>query len=202
MRSLDLTGLRFGTLTVNGNKISRRALSDGRSEILWECICVCGVKREVKTEHLRSGNTTSCGSCSKRGNKRSKSRLPTETAAINSIQSQYICRARRLGQEYTLTREQFVRLISVPCYYCGDSNTANWTRRGRAFRYTGIDRVDSSRGYITGNVVPCCTYCNRGKSNQPLSGFLDRVRRIYERHILVQDGKEALRDECKRLGLW
>jgi hypothetical protein len=50
-----------------------------------------------------------------------------------------------------------------------------------------------------GNVVPCCTYCNRAKSNQTLASFLARVEQIYKKH--VQDGKEALREEARRMGL-
>lgn len=201
MRKIDLTGRVVGMLRVLSE--AGRVFRNGKSLLAWRCECACGKQVDVLGVYLARGTSRSCG-CQKKKRgpyKVPRHRLATETAAINSIQSQYICRARRLGQDYTLTREQFIQLISVPCHYCGEENSAKWVRRGRTFAYTGIDRVDSSLGYAMGNVVPCCTYCNRAKSNQTTAEFLERTRKVYEKHILVQDGKEALREEARRLGL-
>ena len=55
MRKVDLTGQRFGRLTV---------LEDiGRKwgTILWKCQCSCGKIVEIPTCSLRTGNTQSCG---------------------------------------------------------------------------------------------------------------------------------------------
>lgn len=54
-KKLDLTGQRFGKLTVTapaGNIGDRTA---------WFCRCDCGRETVVKTCHLRSGHTKSCG---------------------------------------------------------------------------------------------------------------------------------------------
>jgi len=54
-KKLDLTGQRFGKLTV---------LSPAEnlgSKTAWHCQCDCGRQRVVKTYHLRSGKITSCG---------------------------------------------------------------------------------------------------------------------------------------------
>ena len=55
---LDLTGQRFGKLTVvaPAENIGRRTA--------WLCRCDCGGERIVKTVHLREGKVTSCG-CAK-----------------------------------------------------------------------------------------------------------------------------------------
>ena len=52
----------------------------------------------------------------------------------------------------TLSEEQYNLLIeSNSCLYCdGTLPTAG----------CGLDRIDNSRGYEPGNVVPCCTACN------------------------------------------
>ena len=55
---VDLTGLRFGSLTVvkrvaNGNRVA-----------MWECICDCGKTTVVSSSSLTRGHTRSCG-CSK-----------------------------------------------------------------------------------------------------------------------------------------
>lgn len=44
--------------------------------------------------------------------------------------------------------------------------------------YNGIDRVDSEKGYVVGNCVPCCYEVNRAKSNMTQSDFLELVRQI------------------------
>ena len=51
----DLTGKRFGRLTVVGESAMRR----GR--VRWECVCDCGGAASVETCSLNSGHTTSCG---------------------------------------------------------------------------------------------------------------------------------------------
>lgn len=54
MRKLDLTGQRYGKLTV----IELDADAENRS---WLCKCDCGGKKVVKQDYLRRGTTTSCG---------------------------------------------------------------------------------------------------------------------------------------------
>ena len=54
-QKLDLTGQRFGRLTV-----LRPAENIGR-RTAWLCLCDCGREAVVKTYHLRSGKCSSCG---------------------------------------------------------------------------------------------------------------------------------------------
>ena len=56
---IDLTGQRFGRLTV----VESAGSSKGKR--YWVCLCDCGTVRKVKTEHLRSGHTKSCGCLSR-----------------------------------------------------------------------------------------------------------------------------------------
>lgn len=52
---IDLTGKIYGFLKVIGyNKETKK----------WICECKCGKLTEVKSNNLKSGNTTSCGICS------------------------------------------------------------------------------------------------------------------------------------------
>lgn len=55
MKAIDLTGQRFGKLTViekNGKKGKDSA---------WLCICKCGNKCVVSTTNLKNGHSSSCG---------------------------------------------------------------------------------------------------------------------------------------------
>ena len=51
----DMTGLRFGLLTV----IEKTKDESGRS--IWKCQCDCGGIAYVQTGHLNAGTTKSCG---------------------------------------------------------------------------------------------------------------------------------------------
>lgn len=62
MKFIDITGKRFGQLTVI--KISPKRNSS--SDILWECICDCGNNKLVTSGNLRHGLVVACG-C-RRGN--------------------------------------------------------------------------------------------------------------------------------------
>lgn len=55
MKATDLTGLRFGRLTVLGiaDKVN--------GYIHWQCLCDCGTKKSVDGSNLTSGRQKSCG---------------------------------------------------------------------------------------------------------------------------------------------
>lgn len=55
MKRKDLTGQRFGRLTV----VRRQPPKNKKT--YWLCVCDCGQKTEVATHHLTSGHTESCG---------------------------------------------------------------------------------------------------------------------------------------------
>ena len=56
-RKIDLTGQRFGKLTVicETEKVGEK--------VHWLCRCDCGNEKSISTAQLRNGNTTSCGLC-------------------------------------------------------------------------------------------------------------------------------------------
>ena len=58
---IDLTGARFGKLTV----IEQAESKNGKTR--WACLCDCGVTTCVRSSHLRNGRAKSCG-CSAFGN--------------------------------------------------------------------------------------------------------------------------------------
>jgi hypothetical protein len=74
--------------------------------------------------------------------------------------SHYKSNCRRRGVRFKLSRKDFLELIKKRCFYC-DAPPKNIVRRVLfCFLYQGIDRMDNSRPYEKGNVVPCCGECN------------------------------------------
>ena len=79
--------------------------------------------------------------------------------------------AKQRHKELGIDFEDFKELWKENCYYCGDEvNTA------------GLDRVDSSKGYIKGNIVRCCEKCNRAKNNMDINEFLIHCKKIVNKH--------------------
>jgi hypothetical protein len=92
---------------------------------------------------------------------------------------------RSVGWPYALTDLQFELLSHAECFYCGIPPSSEFRSHVRfgpkkhccnkcpgCFYYHGLDRVDSSRGYEVGNVVPCCRLCNTAKMDMSVTDFL------------------------------
>jgi len=161
-------GKKFGKLT---------AIEKGPPTKSWEytyvCCCDCGnITKPIRGSFLRNGQRTSCG-CVKRVN--NKARKPKNYAAITSILLNYKNSAKKRGLEFNLSRDQFVALLSDTCNYCGIS----WSNQQRSYQYNGIDRVDSSKGYISSNCVTACKQCNRAKRDLAQEEFLTWIARVY-----------------------
>lgn len=77
MRALDLAGMRFGRLVAV-------ARVPNASPTKWECKCDCGNTVQVKTDNLRSGNTTSCG-CQLKDTAKSKHDLTGQTFGLLTV---------------------------------------------------------------------------------------------------------------------
>lgn len=74
---------------------------------------------------------------------------------------------KKKGREFSLITERAIELLLGDCTYCGQSGG-------------GIDRVDSSKGYVEGNVVSCCTTCNVMKMDTPKDKWIAQMKLILE----------------------
>lgn len=77
--------------------------------------------------------------------------------------------ARIRGIEWTLTFEEYEKLINQTCYFCdGELNKSG----------TGLDRLNNKLGYNPSNVKPCCKICNSMKNVLSTRDFLNHLRKI------------------------
>ena len=88
-------------------------------------------------------------------------------------------RAKRLGINFDLTEED----IELPekCLYL-DVPLTYIRGKGRQFSNMSIDRIDSSKGYVKGNIQIISDLANRMKQNatpEQLVAFAKGVMRIY-----------------------
>lgn len=79
----------------------------------------------------------------------------------------YRSAAKQRDIGFELTFEEFQEFWGQPCYYCADS-----------IETVGLDRVDSSIGYVFFNVVSCCKKCNFAKHLMNEDEFVAHCEKI------------------------
>lgn len=101
-------------------------------------------------------------------------------APIRSILSNYQRGAKQRGLEFDLSFKKFKKLIQGNCVYCMSEPRTYFKKEGARYGvyYNGIDRVDNSRGYVKGNVVSCCKFCNYAKKKFSADEFRSWLRRV------------------------
>lgn len=148
--------------------------ADGKAR--WVTICDCGRQTTKQGSYLRKGRTKSCGCL--RGE---SIKLPLGVSSRNSILHSYKKHASERGLDWALTDQAFDDMTKRPCFYCGLSPSNEYAKpdSNGSFVYSGIDRLNSLRGYTSENTVACCTVCNRAKMALPCQDFLAWVDRVY-----------------------
>jgi len=171
-KHLNLVGTRYGRLLVRERKGKTK-----QHYFLWECLCDCGNSTIVSTGHLQSGQTKSCG-CARRLSDR-KAVIEKRFFVVFKVQ------AKKRKHKFNISFKDFVYLIQQDCFYCGDapSNVFTYEWTGEKYLYNGLDRIDSSIGYHTENVVPCCKRCNAAKNDMPTDEFISWIKRIYNKFV-------------------
>src|SRR5579859_840043 len=141
--SRDLRGKRFGRLTVIGNSFRE---GDHRR---WPCLCDCGNELSVKTAKLINGHTQSCG-CKQRDSVVKKNHESTKRSDAYWFLYAAKRRAIQKGLEFTLSENDLgivipsrCPLLDIPIFR---------SKGGFSPNSPSLDRIDSAKGYIPGNV--------------------------------------------------
>lgn len=196
-RILDIAGKRFGHWTVLGSERFGTVGRYKRRLSMWRCRCDCGYEGVRPGSMLTTGSSTNCGCVRvQQFTQRMRGKCLPGAAAQRVVLNEYKRGASERGLVWELTAEQFTELTQQDCVYCGQSpsRTHRCVPRGKkkrtegngVFIYNGIDRLDSAHGYTVGNVVPCCTLCNRAKSDLALKAFQEWIDRlVVMRHKVI-----------------
>lgn len=170
----------FGSLTVDRFELR------GKNHVLI-ARCICGQEKVFwKKSAIR--NIKSCGCLSDLNGVTGKQRR-----SWNLRLQGYKNGAKKRGLLWQLTFQEFVKICSLPCHYCGaepkswdcitsspaiQKDSPNAVPTDYLINFTGVDRYNSSLGYTADNCVSCCVYCNRAKSDLSFEEFKNHMERI------------------------
>jgi 5-methylcytosine-specific restriction endonuclease McrA len=156
-----------------------------KGSVRWRCRCECGNEKLVVGSYLRNGQVRSCGKCSL-----TKKKVADDAAFRKAYYRTKDIHFRERGGGDFITYEEFYKLATSDCHYCG--SPPSQVRTAKSYKQynpdhktaviNGIDRVDSSKNYEPGNCVPCCHVCNQMKSDRDTVDFLSHISKIMKHY--------------------
>ena len=189
MRVLDIQGRRYGHLEALYRVESHRTYG-GNKVTYWRVRCDCGSEKDIGLANLLCGRVKTCAGSTcpyrailvreLRGVLRGRKRGWSPDAGFRHAAGFYRLKAKHKGHAFLLSDPTLKELFESPCFYCGTapSNTARRDSSYGVYLYSGIDRIDSKRGYELGNVRSCCWVCNRMKHVLTDAEFMAHIKQI------------------------
>lgn len=172
----DLTNMRFGNLTAI-RYCHWSEFNTNKSKTMWLCKCDCGNERLVDSYDLTSKNIISCG-C-KNGEKLFN--------GVGNLSGTYY-NAIRKGAEirnlkFDVSKEYLWNLFLKQCGKCAltgdDIHLEKKYHKNHFSQTASLDRIDSSQGYIEGNVQWVSREVNFFKNNKNEKDLYNLCKKIY-----------------------
>lgn len=210
MRHIDLEGKKFHELLVL-KRTEDRYYKCGQKHVTWECLCSCGNIVKITSHSLRRGLTKSCGClgnyCNKPDQYTPFRRLLVTAKRDRGRQSRKSLAAR---SPVTITLEDMKKQWEKQkgiCPYTGWKLILKEnSKRGRTTpTQASLDRVDSSRGYVKGNIQFVSLMANYAKNcfdDDFLIYFCKCVSRKhpdYDSHTCTEEEMKEIKEKVENL---
>lgn len=149
-----------------GRRVEKRKLKP-KAKLSYKFCCVCKVELSIGEFHKDSknkdGTSSRCKACKKKYYKEyyelNKTQINQHSNTYYQLPQRkyydYRHNSNKRSREFALTFDQFMTFWQKPCRYCTE-----------AIPTIGLDRLDNTKGYLLTNIVPCCSECNRIRSNK------------------------------------
>lgn len=153
---------------------------DKYGHAILECICECGSTVNVVCHSLTSKNTKSCGCKSRKRGKHHQNYKGYEEIQ-KSHWYQYVKGAKDRNLDFNITI-QYAWSIYIKqnrlCALTGEPIFFPKTRKQKSLSTASLDRIDSSKGYIEGNIQWVHKDVNKIKWNLPENKLFEICKKI------------------------
>jgi hypothetical protein len=186
----DIIGKKFGLLTVV--EYSHPSFGS-RGKHYWKCKCECGNTSTVRDSHLLSGTIRSCGCLHRKQGKDSPffkgcGEIPLDYFSIIRRGAIGGGKLNRKPKEFNITIEYIWELFLKQKRKCalsgleiGFEGTRLENKCKNTSRFTAsLDRIDSSLGYLVGNIQWVHKHINIMKNSFDTQTFLYYCKSITE----------------------
>lgn len=135
-------------------------------------------KRKKKIKEYKEKNSDKIKKSNKEYKNKNKKDILAKQAKWYQDNKERICQERKIQKrtikgrfttskqqaklrkiEFSLSFEEYSNIISNPCAYC-QYKLGEPVQTG-----SGIDRMDNNIGYVDGNCISCCFFCNKVKND-------------------------------------
>jgi hypothetical protein len=165
----DLIGRRFGKLTVI--KYAGKAVK----ETSWVCRCDCGKIITIRARSLKQVINPNCGECTPALHGSEHHAWQGHGEISQNLWRSYQNSAKDRKLEFNISIEYAWELFLKQerrCAYTGWGLYFNKTFKNQKDRTASLDRIDSTKGYIEGNVHWVHRIINKLKKNLPHEDFI------------------------------
>jgi hypothetical protein len=180
----EVKGKKFGHLILK-EKI-KELINYGNYKISWICECVCGKIVKRRQSDLFSNNTFSCGCMHK--HKHLQPNQFSQWKGCGELDGSHFAeiknRAKTHNHEFNITIEYLWELFLAQNRQCKLTNlpltllTQRRKRKPGAEQTGSLDRIDSNKGYIEGNVQWIHKDVNRMKNYYSQDYFIEICRLV------------------------
>ena len=141
---------------------------------------MCGTILEKLTKGIKEDLVQKCEACYSTMRKVEDNRTRDRNYSLERLLNperhfrEYADGAAKRNIEFTITLEEFTEIVKKPCYYC---------KRYNETEVLGIDRIDSFKGYVKGNILPACEICNTMKKQLTMKEFASHIALLYRNFV-------------------
>jgi hypothetical protein len=170
---------QYGVLIVSGHFLKQQG--DTKNRYFWKALCpVCSQEYDIATGDFEKRK--SCAGC-----KGTFKRKSSQEISWKNAHAMLKARGKTRSKDVEITLEQFIEISTKNCYYCGAEPTETKGPRewSETFFSNGLDRIDSSMGYLYNNVVACCKWCNVAKLDRSVEEFYSWVAKLAKHQSLM-----------------
>lgn len=189
----DYTDVKFGKLTA----IER--VESATKNTKWLFKCECGNEKIMSLTSVKTGKSVTCG-CSKYRKGVDRTNYAGEVGNISfALYKRLIHEAKKREIEFSVSPEYLNNLLILQNFYCALSNVPIYLNKNVSYEGKGtasLDRIDSSKGYIEGNVWWVHKDINWMKSVLSVKLLQDYCYKIIENRVKTLEILEHVTKKC------